>query len=309
MGIHNLKKILHEEDAIKFYPSYESFYKKIFYPKIVYIGIDFNLYYYKYQAVSDNIYKCFMNQIINLIQCRSIPIYIFDSTPSRIKQYNKSKKKYGNKYIPYLNFKCFFDLLQIQYYQSKEEGDALAGVLYQNKIIDCALTNDVGDYICYGCDHVIEIKNDGVMEYNYHIIENKLNFISKDEFVIFCILLGCDYFKNHLIMKHKYREIFYIFRNSPPFKSIDEYILQIFRIYKIYGMKKDNYMKIIDAFLLFTKNSNQKKKAPIFDHFSKIDINSILFYLKKNDEMKTIFNNIPFSYISLINKYKLINSR
>lgn len=302
MGIYNLKKILHEENCLIYHNSYKDFYNTNFFPKLCFIGIDFNLYYYKYKSVNANIFKCFFKQILFFLEHRTIPIYLFDGKSVPLKKKIKAKTgKLKNLYIPYGKFKMFFDTLKIQYYQSSEEADSLSGILYRNKIIDCCLTDDIGDYLCYGCDLVIELIKNGVYVSKYNYIQKKLNFYSKDEFIIFCILLGCDYYKT--CIRSKYREIFYIFRNSKKTDNINEYIINIFQTFKVYEKEKSNYMKIIDAFLLFTKNSNLNKMALNYDHFSKVPLNSIL------PNTNFSFDEIPFVYFSLLNKYKYLNSK
>ena len=200
----------------------------------------------------------FFNQILKFLSNKIIPFYIFDGGTIQEKEQtnmirlqkkniNKDKldkieniinenenennfdlfilKKKLEKNSIKINFNSInlllelLDLLNIPYIFSHGEGEYLAVLLNQYKIIDMFLTDDT-DPIPAGINKIIKFYNNNVYFLDTTNLFKDLN-LSTEQFCDFCILLGSDYASfNHglkvneiLDLIHKYKSIENIINN------------------------------------------------------------------------------------------------
>ncbi len=233
MGIKKLFTFLNNNLFYKTYP----FMKDLIYDlklkkSEVIVGIDGNLYTYKYTHSYDNMLIGFYNQIINFLSSGIIPFYIFDGGTINEKEntiqlrnlkriINKNKleiieeldnleknnydensiNKYKKNSIKITKEEInklleLLDLLNIPYIFAHGEGEYLSVLLNKLGIIDFILTDDT-DPIAAGAEKIIKFYNNNI----YYLDTAKI-FVSLDltfqEFSDFCILLGNDYINlNH----------------------------------------------------------------------------------------------------------------
>ena len=194
------------------------------------IGVDGNLFCYKYSHSYDNMLIGFFNQILQFLSNKIIPLYIFDggtidekNNTNILRNYKKTINKYkldkldiiindenfdNNLNIIILKKKLeknsikinlekikllleMFDLLHIPYIFSHGEGEYLAVLLNKYNIIDLFLSDDT-DPIPAGINKMIKFYNNNVYYIDTNEIYNKLK-LNKDSLCDFCILLGSDY--------------------------------------------------------------------------------------------------------------------
>lgn len=302
MGIKNLNRLLIQSNAITYHNSLKDFcnLSENINKKMV-VAIDTNLYYYKYLKSSlQNPFQGFLIQIKNFQRNNIIPLYILDGKSPIEKQFLIDKRRKNNSvHIPYTDIKTFFDILNINYIHSNEESDKFVGILYQKKIIDCCLTDDL-DILLYHCKKVISIKKGIVLEYNLENILDNLN-ISNEKFTYMCILMGCDYIKPKLNVS--YLNILEMVQNleidkyenylQNHYSSQNNKIVFIFsiinNIYKIF--KYDIYQYTNIEVTLKEKGKKQKQKD-FFKNIKMID----------NEYIK----NIPYHLILNIYKHNFI---
>jgi len=88
--------------------------------------------------------------------------------------------------------KKIIDLLGIQYFDAPDEAEKYCVYLYKNKIANYIVSDDT-DVFTFGGNNVIKttMKNK-LTEYDFDIFLKKMNY-SKEKFIDFCILSGCDY--------------------------------------------------------------------------------------------------------------------
>jgi flap endonuclease-1 len=160
------------------------------------------------------------NKIIFLLKNSIIPVFIFDGKPSKLKnqtlyQRRKTKQTYITKLNETTNEKekikylkktvsigkkeldeCreLLELMGIPYINAPEEADSQCAYLAKNGFVDAVYSDDM-DILTFGSPiiikNLISLKNKPI-ELNLNNILEKLN-LSYDEFIDFCILLGCDY--------------------------------------------------------------------------------------------------------------------
>ena len=160
------------------------------------------------------------NKTILLLKRNIIPVFVFDGKPPPFKNNvlacrNQNRKRYLEKmlsakteqerikyfkrivYISKQQYKECQDLLKnmgIPYVVAPEEADSQCAYLCKNNLVDGVLTEDM-DILTFGSKNVIRnlssYKKDPI-EINLDSILQKLNF-TYENFVEFCILLGCDY--------------------------------------------------------------------------------------------------------------------
>lgn len=297
MGIKNLNKLLIQENAIIYHNSLKEFRKTAenINKKLV-VAIDTNLYYYKYLKSSlQNPFSGFLIQIKNFQRNNITPLYILDGKSPIEKNFLIEKRKKNNSvYIPYNDIKIFFDILNINYIHSEEESDKFVGILFQKKVIDYCLTDDL-DILLYHCKKVISIKKGIILEYDLDFILKKL-FLYQDKFIYMCILMGCDYIKPKLNIP---------FNNI--FKMVKKFEIEQYQNHLLSNYSTQKY-KIVYIFSIIQN---------IYNIF-KYDISSYNnFYFKLNDKkkkekdffknLKMINNkyiqNIPYHLILYIYKY------
>lgn len=193
------------------------------------IGVDGNLFCYKYTHSYDNMIIGFFNQILKFLSNKIIPIYIFDGGTLQEKEntnlfrYHKKnickyKLEHLEEQIDCINLNKeellimkkkleknstkinnenitmlleLFDLLNIPYLFSYGEGEYLAVMLNKYNIIDFFLTDDT-DPIPACINKTIKFYNNAVYYLEIKQIYKQLN-LNEKEFCDFCILLGTDY--------------------------------------------------------------------------------------------------------------------
>jgi hypothetical protein len=248
MGIKKLFTFLDNNKLYKIYPYLSNITNKLnLNKKSVLIGIDGNLYCYKYSHSYDNMIIGFFNQILNFLSNGFIPLYIFDGgTISEKEKTNNLRyhKKYINKLkiniieekiIEKNNFEEINnDLLIIKKKLEKnsirigkKEIDILIelldllnipyifsygegeylGVLLNKYNIIDMLLTDDTDPIPGGIDKIIKFYNNNVYYLDINNIFNKFNITYK-QLCDFCILLGSDYGTfNHGFKTHELMDL------------------------------------------------------------------------------------------------------
>jgi 5'-3' exonuclease len=232
MGVKKLFTFLNNNSIYKIYPYMKDLLSDLKLKKSeIIIGIDGNLYTYKYLHSYDNMLIGFYNQIINFLSSGIIPFYIFDggtlnekestnNLRSLKKTNNKIKLNYLEENIELMNEEYYllknkfeknilkitkedmnkllelFDLLNIPYIFAHGEGEYLAVLLNKLGIIDLILTDDT-DPIPAGAKHIVKFYNNNV--YYLDVVHLLLDLdLTKLELIDYCILMGNDYINlNH----------------------------------------------------------------------------------------------------------------
>lgn len=247
MGIKKLFTILNNNNLYKTYPYLNDLISELnINKKKLLVGVDGNLFCYKYTHSYDNMFIGFFNQILKFLSNKIIPLYIFDGGTLPEKENTnimRNQKKIMSKYkleqienllesdeklfdntrLLFLKKKFeknsmkintetilllleLFDLLNIPYIFSHGEGEYLAVLLNKYNIIDMFLSDDT-DPIPAGINKIIKFYNNCVYYLDTQLIYKKL-LINNEEFCDFCILLGSDYFTlNHGIKPNELLEL------------------------------------------------------------------------------------------------------
>ena len=247
------------------------------------------------------------NKTITLLKRNIIPIYVFDGSPpplknkvlsnrknNRLKAYEKmvnasteeERIKYFKRCVNITSVQIkqsqeLLDLMGIPYIVSNEEADSQCAYLSKKGIVYGVYTEDM-DILTFGAKKIIR----NLTSYKKNIIEislsdilNKLD-LSYDEFIDFCILLGCDYCNG--INEIQPNILFKYFKE---FKTIDD-TLQL--------LKKNGFR--------VPENIDYKKAK---DYFLECKSNKYLDY--KNINLRK--PNIEDLEEKLVNKYSLIKSK
>jgi flap endonuclease-1 len=235
MGVKKLHTFLNNKGIYKTYPYLNNLIEELNLDKNkIIIGVDANLFYYKYSHSYDNMLIGFFNQVLKFLSYGYYPLYIFDGGTMTEKENTnllRTKKKNNNevrlnmieeelttlehtennydlqnlmilkKKIKKNTIKIsteeikkileLFDLLNIPYIFSAGEGEYLAVLLNNYKIIDLFLTDDT-DPIPAGIDYLIKFTNNLVMFLDKKTILDKLE-LTKEQLCDLSILLGSDY--------------------------------------------------------------------------------------------------------------------
>ncbi|ADO67070.1 putative DNA endonuclease [Cafeteria roenbergensis virus] len=159
------------------------------------------------------------NKTVWLINNNIIPIYIFDGKPPEFKQdtiqnrrdikkkafdklkncdnekdrikYFKRTTSLSRKQI--IESKELLDLMGIPYLQADGEADILCAKLCEKNIVDYVLTEDI-DILTFGGTKIIKsIFKEGDIKIIDKLTILKKYDITYKQFIIFCIILGCDY--------------------------------------------------------------------------------------------------------------------
>ena len=160
------------------------------------------------------------NKTITLLKRNIIPIYVFDGSPpelknnvlsnrkkNRIKAYEKMLKanteeeriKYFKRCVNITNEQIkqsqeLLELMGIPYIIANEEADSQCAYLSKKGLVDGVYTEDM-DILTFGAKKIIR----NLTSYKKSTIEISLSDILEkldlnyDNFIDFCILLGCDY--------------------------------------------------------------------------------------------------------------------
>ena len=193
------------------------------------------------------------NKTIELLNYGIIPVYVFDGKPPNIKNKTIENRKQIRKKalekleqaitiedkIKYLKrsssiskeqweqCKELLNLMGIPYINAPEEADSQCAYLSKVGLVDGVLTEDM-DILTFGSTKIIRnltSHNVSTTEINLNNLLSHLK-LNQDEFIDFCILLGCDYCQG--ISEYKPNIIFEYFSK---YKNIEK-TLQL--------MKKDN---------------------------------------------------------------------
>lgn len=237
------------------------------------------------------------NKTIWLINNNIIPIFVFDGKPPEFKNNTiKNRKKIRSvaeeKYKESTNKKdkikyfkrsthitlnqinqCkeLLDLMGIPYLQAEGEADILCAKLSEENVVDYVYTEDM-DILTFGASKIIK----NLFGKGPIVIIDKLDILKKydlthNEFVIFCILLGCDY--------HNYN-----------FKFTTSDLINIVKNYNYFSSIKYNNKKMDGNLIELIFNYFTLKTTPI----------NIKIKLKKpSKDLQNI----------LINKYSLIKQK
>lgn len=247
MGIKKLFTLLNSNNLFKTYPYLNDLIDELnIDKKKLLVGVDGNLFCYKYTHSYDNMLIGFFNQILKFLSNKIIPIYIFDGGTLPEKENTnmmRHQKKLLSKYkleqvenileleenlyektnLLVLKKKLeknsvkinsenilllleLFELLNIPFIFSHGEGEYLAVLLNKYNIIDMFLSDDT-DPIPAGIHKIIKFYNNNVYYLETKLIYEKL-MINRTEFCDFCILLGSDYLTfNHGLRPNELLEI------------------------------------------------------------------------------------------------------
>lgn len=160
------------------------------------------------------------NKTIELLNYGIIPVYVFDGKPPIIKNKTLENRKQIRKKalekleqattdedkIKYLKrsstisknqwdqCKELLELMGIPYINAPEEADSQCAYLAKVGLVDGVLTEDM-DILTFGSTKIIRNLTSHKVPTSEINLENILNHLNlnQEEFIEFCILLGCDY--------------------------------------------------------------------------------------------------------------------
>jgi hypothetical protein len=324
MGI---KKLFTFFDKNKLYKTYPYLYDLINDMNLdknkLLIGIDANLFCYKYSHSYDNMLIGFFNQILKFLSYGYYPLYIFDggtmiekegtnNNRNKKKNINKIKlnkieelinlenlddienntkldellllkKKFEKNVIRISNNEIkkvieLFDILNIPYIFSSGEGEYLAVLLNNYKIIDLFLSDDT-DPIPAGIDYLIKFSNNVVMFLDIKKSLEKLE-IDQNQLCDISILLGTDYatFHHSLIPS----EIYELIKNHKNIENIFDYIYNNNKYDdNKYEENKNKFLIMINKIRNIYQKSPNNEKELILNPNITID-NYNIISIKKN---------------------------
>nr|QFG74386.1 MAG: XPG I-region protein [Megaviridae environmental sample] len=232
------------------------------------------------------------NKTIFLLKKNIIPIYVFDGKPPALKNKildirrnikKKSYIKYKNSITVDDKIKYFkrtvtitkkqidetkelLDTMGIPYIYAPEEADSQCSYLAKNGFVDGVLTEDM-DILTFGSPVIYR----NLSSYKKPTIEIRLdNILSKlqltrEQFIEFCILLGCDYNDNIKGVNSKDMYSYYI-----QFKNIPETLTYL----KSKGINTNNFKNYDTIKKYFKDTANVNKNIPILE-LQKPDINKL----------------------------------
>ena len=244
------------------------------------------------------------NKTISLLKNNIIPIYVFDGIPPIYKkkcidtrkemkyqaylkleqaQTNEERIKYFKRTVSISaeqlkECKLLLDLMGIPHITAPAEADSQCAYLVKMGIADSVITEDM-DILTFGANKIyrnVTSKHKDTLEINLHTILDKID-LTYDQFIEFCILLGCDYCER--IKELSPLEIYtyyYKYKNIPD-------TLNKLKNDNINVPNIDNYLEIKEYF----------KNAPYIESTN----------LKLNKP------NIEDLEVQLVNKYGLIKSK
>lgn len=340
MGIKRLNNFLEKCNALSYYDNINDFIKKskadgfqqFSTRKERYVvGIDFLLYAYKYKYSCKNIFIGFINQIMNFLNNKIIPVYVIDGVAPDEKmdtiKYRNIKKektkikisdiedeiinvsnyfekkelndkllklKKSNINISTQEIKLFLELLKIfnlNYLRAEGEADTLLVKLFKENVIDACLSEDM-DLLVFGCKDMIKFKSSKIVNYNLDLILEKLD-LNHEQFVEMSILFGCDYLKP--MVKDKPEVIYDKYIKC---KNLDNFLDDLNEEYldKFYQIKK-----------IFLDSSN-KKEICLDLNMKTINEESLIKFINKNCINQLDIFNIKQSlcYVNSMIRYKKI---
>ena len=362
MGVKKLHTFLNNKGIYKTYPYLNNLIDELNFDKNkIIIGIDANLFYYKYSHSYDNMLIGFFNQVLKFLSYGYYPLYIFDGGTMTEKENTnllRSKKKNNNeirlnkieeelntlehvednydlqnlmllkKKVKKNTIKIstdeikkileLFDLFNIPYIFSAGEGEYLAVLLNNYKIIDFFLTDDT-DPIPAGIDYLIKFSNNIVMFLDRKTILNKLD-LTQEQLCDLSILLGSDYFIVNYTTKpilkpdeiydlikkyHNIENIYnYLYVNSD---TKEKFLITTAKIREIYNKSPSYEKKLIIEPDSVLDNYNIISIHKNIDYYSNVmleywdDFVNIL----KNDYNEVFVNNYKVNIINFIKSKKI----
>ena len=193
------------------------------------------------------------NKTIELLKLNIIPVYVFDGKPPNIKSKILENRKQIRKKaleklehatteedkIKYLKrsssiskeqwdqCKELLELMGIPYINAPEEADSQCAYLAKIGFVEGVLTEDM-DILTFGSTKIIRNLTSHKVPTTEIVLDNLLNHLdlNQEEFIDFCILLGCDYCNG--VSEYKPNIIYEYFSKN---KSIEK---------TIKAMKNDN---------------------------------------------------------------------
>ncbi len=272
------------------------------------VGVDGNLFCYKYTHSYDNMLIGFFNQILKFLSNKIVPIYIFDGgtviekentnmlrnqkkiiSKIKLEQIEKLlennsddknliilKKKMEKNSIKINNQNItilleLFDLLNIPYIFANGEGEYLAVMLNKYNIIDMFLTDDT-DPIPAGINRLIKFHDNSVY---YLEISNLLLCLklTQKQLCDFCILLGSDY----AVFNHglKPNEIYELIKE---YKTIENIYLNN----KIPCLNNESF-EIINKIRNIYYKSPDNEKQSFFTNYEKSKNSNNSIFIDHND--------------------------
>ena len=316
MGIKKLFTYLNNKNLYKVYPYLNDIINEIgIDKKKLLVGVDGNLFCYKYTHSYDNMLIGFFNQILKFLSNKIIPLYIFDGgtiqekeNTNLIRYHKKIMCKYKLEQLEnilesdneqnsvellllrkkleknstkingtnILILLELLDLLNIPYIFSYGEGEYLAVLLNKYNIIDFFLTDDT-DPIPGGIIKTIKFYNNSVYYLQIDEVLEKLN-MNQEQLIDFCVLLGSDY-------AHFYHGL-----------KCDELYNLLIKYKNIENIYLNNKLPILneESFILINKIRNIYKNSYL--------IEKDMFINKKNDceNINFIIDHSNISYYSNI---------
>lgn len=183
------------------------------------------------------------------------------------------------------NVKNFLDMLGIPHITAYGEADDMIAYLYNKKIINACLSDDM-DMLPKGCGNLVQIGNGGTAT------QFLLSDILKDfkleyaEFIDLCILLGCDYYPNYL-PRLKANELYYFFCEHP---SLEKFI-------EAYSSNDPEIIKHLSPYQEARKLfSEQEKEEKIFHEFVRKKVGVM-------GKSYLLFDTIPHLSFDIIEQY------
>ena len=323
MGIKRMNKFLGEKNLIKIHNNLNDMIRnnkqteyQVFNTrnKCYRIAIDTMLYAHKFKYSYNDIIYGFINQIINFLNNRILPIYIIDGLApdekSNIIKTRNEKKNRLDKKIEQLKKEMAEELdlnkineldtkirrltrtnvkinksdienlinllkhLNIPYIRAKGEADALIGLLYENKSIESCLSEDM-DILVFGCKKMVKFSNKKIYEYNLDYILKNLD-LTFDQYIDMCIYFGCDY--SRPLIKFSPDTVYNNIYNN----TIDKFIKN--------NLSLENYNKYINIFkkaksVFINSKQNEINRHINFQIKHIIDWNKLTEFLKNNSKL------------------------
>jgi flap endonuclease-1 len=230
------------------------------------------------------------NKTIDLLHSGIIPIYVFDGKPpslknkiiddrrkSRLKalekmkiaETNEDKVKYFKKSfsIKKLQWKQCIDLLDmmgIPYILAKEEADSQCAYLAREGFVDAVLTDDM-DILTFGSPKIVQNLTSHKIQTKEIILDDILTKLelTHDQFIDYCILLGCDYCVG--LTDVKYNIIYQYFKQ---YKNIEDTLVAM-KNDKLKIPTEINYYKTKEYFknpkIITVLPEDLKLKEPKYD--------------------------------------------
>ena len=248
------------------------------------ICIDTSIFLYKFATTQKNLLKK-MHKMCNVFKDNNItPVFVFDGKAPDIKKSiidtrkinrNKAKKEYNELWQKYKNnltpriqkklqllsynsiqiskddvykVKHLINLCGIKYMEAEGEADELCAALVKSKKVYGCMTDDM-DMFVYGTKHIyrnFNLETLTVTYYNLNIILKQM-YMSFDDFTIFCIISGMDYYDSP-------HNIFYNYKIYQKFLKSSNRNYYFWLIHNKYIM--DNNLHLLDVKDMFNIKSH-----------------------------------------------------